>query len=176
MESIHWSLCSGSSALRYQTLSLTLMSKRHSSNSWGCKTERGGRSCGGANSGQETQSQFNWSGQPKYSQWNMMTWLNNNVVVKEKNKIQLRDLIIIRLYLTPADLQWHIVDTHGLHQSQKNLCHTINRNLDWKLMSHASCLQTSPETITEGLYCFCQCNFDRSQVGQKAYLYLFIYF
>lgn len=37
MDSIHWRLCSGSSARRYQTLSFTLMSKRHSSNSWGCR-------------------------------------------------------------------------------------------------------------------------------------------
>lgn len=40
IDSIHWSLCSGSSALRYHRLSFTLMSKRHSSNSWGC-TEGG---------------------------------------------------------------------------------------------------------------------------------------
>lgn len=39
IDSIHWSLCSGSSALRYQRLSFTLMSKRHSSNSWGCTEE-----------------------------------------------------------------------------------------------------------------------------------------
>lgn len=37
MESIHWCRCSGSSARRYHTLSFTLMSKRHSSNSWGCR-------------------------------------------------------------------------------------------------------------------------------------------
>lgn len=40
IDSIHWSLCSGSSARRYHRLSFTLMSKRHSSNSWGC-TEGG---------------------------------------------------------------------------------------------------------------------------------------
>lgn len=40
IDSIHWSLCSGSSALRYHRLSFTLMSKRHSSNSWGCTEGR----------------------------------------------------------------------------------------------------------------------------------------
>lgn len=39
MDSIHCCLCSGSCALRYHTLSLTLMSSRHSSNSWGWKEE-----------------------------------------------------------------------------------------------------------------------------------------
>lgn len=35
MASIHCCRCSGSCALRYHTLSFTLMSRRHSSNSWG---------------------------------------------------------------------------------------------------------------------------------------------
>lgn len=39
IDSIHCCLCSGSCALRYHTLSFTLMSNRHSSNSWGWKEE-----------------------------------------------------------------------------------------------------------------------------------------